>query len=56
MTEIGKLLDEWKMDGQFDQWGKYYTSKEIDGEHYPELNKFKDDFYRHGDHPLMVTD
>ena len=56
MTEITNLLDEWKMDGQFDQWGNYFTAKEIDGEYYPELKNFNEGFYLHRDHLLLVTD
>jgi hypothetical protein len=41
-TEIGILINNWKLAGEFDDFGNPVTSDFIDGEHYPELSNYND--------------
>ena len=39
-NEIGSFINNWKMAGEFDDFGNPILSNFIDGEHYPELSEF----------------
>ena len=41
-NEIGSFINNWKMAGEFDEFGNPILSNFIDGEHYPELSDFND--------------